>query len=157
MSLDEVFDRFQKTITQIFTQQSEQFNKQIQPLTTLWDKSFTQLPNIVQQAVKQISERTIQINTPQQNPLYTTEISNTGDVTNIFPNKPPDPNDVYWTRHKELVDRYLTDRQATIDKVMEVLGDTAKGVLNPISNLTLAPTDLIKLMDELRKPPSPSH
>jgi hypothetical protein len=157
MSLNEVFDQFQKILTQIFSQHSEQFNKQIQPLTTLWDKSFTQLPDIVQQAVKQVSQRTIQIKTPQENPLYTTEINNTGDVTNIFPNKPPDPNDVYWTRHKELVDRYLTDRQATIDKVITVLGDTAKGVLNPISSLTFAPTDLIKFMDELRKPPSSSH
>ena len=153
MSLTEVFDQFQKALALIFTQHSEQFNKQIQPLTTLWDKSFTQLPDIVQQAVKQVSERTIQIKTQQENPLYTTKISNTGDLTNDFPDKPPDPNDVYWTRHKELVDRYLTDRQATIDKVIDVLGDTARGVLNPISSLSFAPTDLIKLIDQIRKPP----
>jgi hypothetical protein len=147
----DIFDQFQKTIAQVFSQHADQFNKQIQPLTTLWNKSFDQLPNVVEQAVKQLNERTIQISTPGQSALYNTELSNTGDVINTFPNKSPDPNDVYWTRHNQLVDRYLTDRQATINKVMEIVGDTAKGVLNPISSMSFAPGDLIKLIDELRK------
>jgi hypothetical protein len=147
----DIFDRLEKALTQMFTQHSEQFNKQIQPLTTLWNNSFSQLPNVVEQTVKQLSERTIQIKTPQGTSLYTTEISNTGDLINNFPDKPPDPNDVYWIRHNQLVDRYLTDKQTTIDKVIGIIGDTAKGVLNPISSISFAPADLIKVIEELRK------
>jgi len=94
----------------LFTQHVEQFNKQIQPLTTLWTDSFTQLPNIMQTAVKQLSERTIQVKIDgEPNPRYTTEISNTGDIINNFPKEVPGPTDVYWTRHNQLVDRYLSD------------------------------------------------
>jgi hypothetical protein len=146
----DLFDQFQKTITLAFNQHAEQFNKQIQPLTTLWNSTLTQFPNVVQAAVKQISERTIQVKIDgQANPTYTTEITNTADIVNTFPSKVPDPTDVYWTRHNQLVDKYLTDRQDTINKVISIIAETVKGLINPISTMTTAPVDLIKLIEAL--------
>jgi hypothetical protein len=106
----------------------------------------------MQAAVKHISERTIELKVEgQTNPRYTREISNTGDIVNKFPSQVPDPNDVYWTRHNQLVDRYLTDKQATINKVIDIIGETAKGILNPITTMILSPADIIKMFDSFKK------
>ena len=49
----------------------------------------------------------------------------------------PAPNDLYWTRHAQLVDKVLADRQAMIEKVIDTVGITIKGIINPISLATL--------------------
>jgi hypothetical protein len=140
----------QQMIQQWFSQHNEQFNKQFEPLTKLWNDSFTQLPTVLQAAVKQISERTIETNIEGEPAAkYSTNITNTGDILNKFPEKVPTTNDVYWTRHTQLVDRVLTDRQATIDKVIDTLGGTVKGIVNPISAMN--PADIIKLIDSFKK------
>jgi hypothetical protein len=71
-----------------------------------------------------------------------------GDILNEFPSNVPPANDLYWTRHTQLVDKVLADRQAIIEKSIETVGMTIKGLVNPIS---FSPIDLIRFVELFKK------
>lgn len=100
-------------------------------------------------AGKEINERTIETKIQgEASPRYSTNITNTGDIVNQFPNQTPAQNDLYCARHTQLVDGVLSNRQATIDKIIDTVGTAIKGMINPAS---FSPVDLIKLIDTFRE------
>jgi hypothetical protein len=129
----------------------ELFNKQMEPINKLANESFSQFSSILQTAEKEISERTIEIKVQgEASSRYITNITDTGSIINQFPTEMPAPNDLYWMRHTQLVDKVIADKQATIDKIVDTIGATIKGVINPISSMALSPNDLVQLIDTFR-------
>jgi hypothetical protein len=146
VSLSE-FSAFQKWIEQ-GQKQLDIFSQQLEPINKLATDSFSHFSSILGTAVKEISERTIETKIQGEgSSRYVTNITNMGDVLNEFPSKEPEKDDIYWSRHTQLVDSLLTNRQATIDKVIHTVGTTIKGVINPIS---FSPTDLIQVINSIK-------
>jgi hypothetical protein len=146
---------FQKWVDQRKEEVNKQFdlfNKQMEPINKLASDSFNQFSSILQTAGKEINERTVEIKVQgEASPRYSTNITNTGSILNQFASGMPAPNDLYWTRHTQLVDKVLADRQATIDKIIDTVGTTIKGMINPISS---KPIDLIELLNTFRGTPT---
>lgn len=75
---------------------------------------------------------------------YQTTISAvTENITNTFPSKRPSENDIYWKIHKEQVDLALATRKDLQIKVIETIGNTVKGLFNPIS---VSNVDLVQIV-----------
>lgn len=113
-----------------------------------FNKSFKQFGEILQGAVKDAGKRTIQIKIEgSSNAKYKTDIGVVdGDITNEFPSETPKEDDIYWKRHKELVDEALATRKEISLKVIETIGTTVKGVINPIS---VSNIDIAKIIEGL--------
>ena len=150
MSILDLSTAFQKLVDQ-GQKQLDVFNKQLDPINKLANESFGQFSSILQMAGKEINERTIETKIQgEASPRYSTNITNTGDIVNQFPNQTPAQNDLYWARHTQLVDGVLANRQATIDKIIDTIGTTIKGTINPVS---FSPVDLIQLINTFKEIP----
>jgi hypothetical protein len=134
-------------IQEFFSKQTEQINKQLEPFIKQGNDSWTKFSNILDVANKDLSERTIETKASEE-VKYITHLKVDGDISNEFPSKVPPINDLYWTRHTQLVDRVLADRQAIIEKSIETVGATIKGLVNPIS---FSSVDMIKLFELFKK------
>jgi hypothetical protein len=67
----------------------------------------------------------------------------TGNITNEFPPNRPSDNDVIWTIHKENVDAVLATRKELQLKIIETVGNTVKGLFNPVS---VSNIDLVQII-----------
>jgi hypothetical protein len=132
---------------QFFSKQNELMSKQLEPFIKQVNDSWAKFSNMLDVANKDLSERTIETKASDEI-KYTTHFKVDGDILNEFPSKVPPANDLYWTRHSQLVDRVLAERQAIIEKSIETVGTTIKGLVNPIS---FSPIDMIKLIDLFKK------
>lgn len=132
---------------QFFSKQNEQMSKQLEPFIKQGNDSWAKFSNMLDVANKDLSERTIETKANDEI-KYTTNLKVDGDIVNEFPSKVPPANDLYWTRHTQLVDRVLADRQAIIEKSIETVGTTIKGLVNPIS---FSPIDMVRLIDLFKK------
>jgi hypothetical protein len=110
------------------------------------DKSWKNLLNLLKRGLSDAGERTIETKFGESS--YKTIVALDNDVTNEFPSQRPKDDDVYWQRHKELVDGILETRKEIILKVIETVGVTIKGVVNPIS---VSNIDITKIIDEISK------
>jgi hypothetical protein len=120
----------------------EQFNKQAKD-------SWDQFSQMLQVANKDASQRTIATNTQGEGGAnYKTEVRIDGDIINDFPSHVPDPNDIYWKRHTELVDRVLNERKEILLKVIDTVGTTITKMVNPIS---FSSVDVVKLAELFKK------
>ena len=148
MSLSDFSAAFQKWIEQ-GQKQLDIFSQQLEPINKLASESFSHFSSILGTAEKEITERTIETKIQgEASPRYGTNITNTGDILNEFPSKEPDTNDIYWARHNQLVDTLVANRQATIEKVIDTVGTTVKGMVNPIS---FSPIDLNQLINTFKE------
>jgi hypothetical protein len=116
----------------------EQGQNQLDAFSQHVGPTFAHFSSILDTAVKEINERTIETKIQgEASPIYITKITNTGDISNEFPSKEPNQNDVYWVQHIQLVNSLIANRQATIKEVIDIAGDTVKGVINPSENILL--------------------
>jgi hypothetical protein len=143
MATGDPFTLFQ----QFFSKQSEQINQQLEPFIKQGNDSWAKFSSVLDVANKDLSERTIETKGSDEI-KYTTHFKVDGDILSEFPSKIPPANDLYWTRHTQLVDRVLAERQAIIEKSIETVGSTIKGLINPIS---ISPIDMIKLIELFKK------
>jgi hypothetical protein len=118
--------------TLVNTASLEQFNKQIEQFNTQAKTSWEQLLKLLQTSYTDATEKTVETNA-QNGPNYKTVIKIDGDVKNDFPNPAPDANDVYWTRHNQLVDGAVALQKEIIIKVIDTVGITLQKVVSPIS------------------------
>ena len=110
------------------------------------DGSWKQFGNLLDRALKDAGERTIE--TKFGDTIFKTTIKLDNDVISNFPSQPPKDNDAYWQRHKELVDNVLDTRREIILTVIETVGSTIKGVINPIS---VSNIDIARMIEALSK------
>jgi len=110
------------------------------------DESWKKFGNLLERALKDAGERTIV--TKFGDSIYKTSIALDNDVTSEFPSEPPKDDDVYWQRHKELVDKILDTRKEIVLKVIETVGNTIKGIINPIS---VSNIDIAKIIEGISK------
>ena len=103
---------------------------------------------MIQASYIDATEKTIETNV-NGGPNYKTIIKINGDQKNEFPNPGPNTDDVYWTRHSQLVDEALALQKEIIMKVIETVGATIQKVVNPIS---ISSSDIMNLTSILRKP-----
>ena len=118
--------------TLVNTASLEQFSKQIEQFNTEAKTSWEQLLKLLQTSYADATEKTIETSA-QNGPNYKTVIKIDGDVKNDFPSPAPGTNDVYWTRHNQLVDGAVALQKEIIVKVIETVGTTLQKVVNPIS------------------------
>jgi hypothetical protein len=133
--------------TLVNTASLEQFNKQIEQFNTQAKTSWEQLLTLLQTSYTNATEKTIETNA-ENGPNYKTTIKIDGDVRNAFPNPAPDANNVYWTRHNQLVDGAVALQKEIIIKVIDTVATTLQKVVNPIS---ISSSDLVNLMSLFRK------
>jgi len=110
------------------------------------DESFKNLGDLLKRGLSDAGARTIE--TKFGTSAYKTSVALDNDVTNEFPAEPPKDDDVYWQRHKELVDNILDTRKEIILKVIETVGATIKGIINPIS---VSNIDIVKIIEGIAK------
>jgi hypothetical protein len=123
---------------------TEQFSKQIQEFNTQTKTSWDQFLNVLQTAY---IEKTIDTHS-HGGPDYKTTIKINGDVTNQFPNPPPNASDVYWARHNQLVDQAVALQKEIIDKVTDTIGTIVQKIVSPIS---ISTSDLVNLVNLFKK------
>jgi len=99
-------------------------------------------------AADDISKKTIETKAGTSKSSFKTDISNTGDIRSNFPVEPPKVDDIYWTRHNELVDKVIDARKEIILKAIDVTGTTVKGIINPIS---VSNIDIAKIIEGISK------
>jgi hypothetical protein len=141
MASEDLFKRFEdwmKGKTLVNTPSLEQFDTQVK---TSWE----QLLKLIQISSTDAIEKTIET-TSQGGPNYKTVIKLDGDIKNDFPNPPPEPNNIYWTRHNQLVDQAVALQKEIIIKVMDTVGTIVQKIVSPIS---ISTSDLVSLF---RKP-----
>jgi len=143
MAAEDPFAFFQ----QLVTKQNDQINKQLEPFIKQGNDSWAKFLSILDIANKDLSGRTIETKASEE-VKYTTHLKVDGDILNEFPSKVPAADDLYWTRHTQLVDKVLAERQAIIEKSIETVGTTIRGLVNPIS---ISPIDLIRLVELFKK------
>ncbi|MDH3677215.1 MAG: hypothetical protein OEQ12_02820 [Nitrosopumilus sp.] len=95
-------------------------------------KGIDQVNQIVKNAIDDAGKKTIQVKAGNKT-AYKTDISIDGDIANDFPSTLPKDDDVYWRRHKELVNNALEARKELQLKAIETIGTTVKSIINPIS------------------------
>ena len=122
----------------------------IDEFTTQTRTSWEQFSKILQAANAQVTERVIEtvIDGSGAATRYKTTIKLNGDLINEFPKDKPDENDIYWKRHTDLVNESLQTRKDIMLKVVETIGTTATGIINPIS---MSQVDIAKIIELLRK------
>jgi hypothetical protein len=110
-----------------------------------------QFSKVLEIAQKDVTSRIIETSAQGQNGVikYKTTLEADGDLTNEFPNPAPDPKDVYWERHNQLVDGVLSLQKEIINKVIDSVGQIAMKVVTPIS---VSSSDLVTLAQLFIKP-----
>lgn len=123
--------------------------KTIEEFNKLSKESMGNFNKILESAAKDATGRTIELKINGPNKItYKTTIKLDGDITNEFPKTPPEDSDIYWRRHKELVNEALATRKEISLKVIEKVGNTIKGIVNPIS---VSSIDVSKIIEEFTK------
>lgn len=133
--------------TMVNTVMLEQFNKQIEQFNTQAKMSWDQFLKLIQTSYLDSTQKTIETNA-QSGPTYKTTIMFGGDIKNEFPSTAPNVNDMYWTRHNQLVDEALALQKEIIIKVIDTVGTTLQKVVNPIS---ISSSDIVNLMSLFKK------
>jgi hypothetical protein len=115
---------------------------------------FGQFSTLFDAFIKDSTETTIETNIVEGNQtkvLYrsTIKLMKGGDVTNEFPETRPTEEDVYWKKHWELVEKELATRKDIYMKIIETIGATIKGMINPVSFENI---DLSKIVEAIAKP-----
>lgn len=84
-------------------------------------------------AMKDAGTRTIE--TKYGNTTFKTEIGSELDidVTNSFPDNPPEKDNEYWVYHKELVSKIIDVRKELLLKIIDTTGVAIRGIVNPAS------------------------
>ncbi|MCH8914418.1 MAG: hypothetical protein IIA82_00980 [Thaumarchaeota archaeon] len=108
----------------------------------LWQK----FGELLERALKDAGERTIV--TKFGDSSFKTTVALDNDITNEFPETGPKDDDIYWKRHQELVDNILNTRKEIVLKIIETVGVTIKGVINPIS---VSNVDIAKIIENFTK------
>lgn len=108
----------------------------------LWQK----FGELLERALKDAGERTIV--TKFGDSSFKTTVALDNDITNEFPETAPKDDDIYWKRHQELVDNILNTRKEIVLKIIETVGVTIKGVINPIS---VSNVDIAKIIENFTK------
>jgi len=110
------------------------------------DIAWKKFAELLDAAIKDAGQRTVE--TKFGNTSYKTNVALDNDVTSEFPSEQPKEDDVYWQRHKEVVDNILDTRKEIVLKVIETVGVTIKGVINPIS---VSNIDIVKIIEGISK------
>lgn len=110
------------------------------------DISWKKFAELLDAAIKDAGQRTVE--TKFGNTSYKTNVALDNDVTSEFPSEQPKEDDVYWQRHKEVVDNILDTRKEIVLKVIETVGVTIKGIINPIS---VSNIDIAKIIEGISK------
>ena len=112
----------------------KQYNSQMQAFNNDSMNSWREFTNILKGATAEVGKRTIETKIQgTQAPLYKTQITLDGSITNEHSDTRPTDKDAYWNKHNELVNEVLATRKEIILKVIETAGVTIKGIINPIS------------------------
>lgn len=139
MSLDEIKNYFEYINKNPFFKSIEEFNNQTKQS---WEKLF----DILETTKTDITHRNIEVKiVGSKDILYKTTIGIDGDITNEFPSERPKEDDVYWKRYKELVDEALATRKELSIKVIETIGSTIRGMINPMN---IPGLDVVKKITE---------
>jgi len=109
-------------------------------------QSWQKFGELLERALKDAGERTIV--TKFGDSSFKTTVALDNDITNEFPETAPKDDDVYWKRHQELVDNILNTRKEIVLKIIETVGVTIKGVINPIS---VSNVDIAKIIENFAK------
>jgi hypothetical protein len=112
--------------------------------------SWEQFSKILQAANAQVTERVIETAIDANGVVtkYKTTIKLNGDLINEFPKDKPDENDIYWKRHTDLVNESLQTRKEIMLKVVETIGTTVRGIVNPIN---FSQVDIAKIIELIKK------
>jgi hypothetical protein len=116
-------------------------------------EALDQFPKILEKANQTITETVISTNIGDlDNGIkYETTIRINGDIVSKFPTTAPNENDIYWKTHRNEVNRVLQMRKDIILKVIETVGMTVKGMVNPISFSTVDIARLVELFQSSSK------
>ncbi|HML02653.1 MAG TPA: hypothetical protein VK487_04685 [Candidatus Bathyarchaeia archaeon] len=91
--------------------------------------------NAVDTAVSKLKLETSQVIETKSNAdgkvWYKTTIEALGSITNEWPTEEPSSDDLYWKTHKEQVDNALSMRKDVLLKIIETIGSTISGLINP--------------------------
>ena len=91
--------------------------------------------NAVDTAVSKLKLETSQVIETKSNTdskvWYKTTIEALGSITNEWPTEEPSQDDLYWKTHKEQVDNALSMRKDVLLKIIETIGSTISGLINP--------------------------
>ena len=109
-------------------------------------ESWQKFGELLERALKDAGERTI--TTKFGDSSFKTTVALDNDITNEFPETAPKDDDIYWKRHQELVDNILDTRKEIVLKIIETVGVTIKGVINPIS---VSNVDIAKIIENFTK------
>jgi hypothetical protein len=111
--------------------------------------SWEQFGKILEAANAQVTQRIIETKTDGIAPgQFRTTIKLNGDMINEFPKDRPTEDDIYWKRHEDLVNESLQTKKEIMLKVVETIGTTVKGIVNPIS---FSQIDIGKLIEQVKK------
>jgi hypothetical protein len=111
--------------------------------------SWEQFSKILQAANAQVTERVIETVIDGNGAAsYKTTIKLNGDVINEFPKEKPNEDDIYWKRHTDLVNESLQTKKEIMLRVVETVGTTLRGIVNPIN---FSQVDIAKIIELIRK------
>jgi hypothetical protein len=131
------FDDFRKWFeesnrgTMVNTAILEQFNRQIEQFNAQAKASWDQLLKLIQALYLDAVQKTIETNV-KGGPNYKSIINLNGDQKNEFPNPAPNVDDIYWTRHNQLVNETIFSQKEILMKVIETVGAMIQKVVNPL-------------------------
>ena len=110
------------------------------------DESWKKFGNLLERAINDAGERTIE--TKFGDSAFKTHVALDNDISNELPANSPKADDEYWIWHKALVENVLDTRKQIMLKVIETVGVTIKGIVNPISFSNI---DIGKIIESITK------
>lgn len=121
----------------------------IDEFTNQTKASWEQFSKILQAANAQVTERVVETVVGGDGASkYKTTIKLNGDLINEFPKVEPNENNIYWKRHTDLVNESLQTKKEIMLKVVETIGTTVRGIVNPIN---FSQVDIAKIIELIRK------
>jgi hypothetical protein len=115
--------------------------------------ALDQFPKILEKANQTVTETVISTNIGDLDSgiKYETTIRINGDIASKFPTSAPNENDIYWKTHMNEVNHVLQMRKDIILKVIDTVGSTVRGMVNPISFSTVDIARLVELFQSSSK------
>lgn len=142
-------EEFSRKLAEMFGITSTNNEKWFAEFLKQFETSTERTKKMWEAAASDATNRTITTTIPgEPKREYKTHIGIDGDITNEFPSTVPDDNDVYWRHHKQMIDEAMATRKEIILRIIDVSGNTIRGMINPIS---ISPVDLAKLIESFRK------
>lgn len=121
----------------------------IDEFTNQTKTSWAQFSKILEAANAQVTEQVIEtISDGDGADKFKTTIKMNGGLINEFPKDKPNENNIYWKRHTDLVNESLQTRKEIMLKVVETIGTTVRGIVNPIN---FSQIDIAKIIELTRK------